>query len=118
MQVALLLHQQLLCMTCDRYIGRAIFEEKGELKWIQTEVPLLTSLMPYRWAKPAHTLCVPGHDRLTFCPSFFLFFDWANYGPNIRSVKTCVLGPLHPLSSSVPAEAGHQFQLLLGHPCV
>ena len=24
------------------------FEEKGELKWIRTEVPLLTSLMPYR----------------------------------------------------------------------
>ena len=25
-----------------------IFEEKGEPKWIQTEVPLLTSLTPYR----------------------------------------------------------------------
>ena len=31
------------------------FEEKGELKRILTEVPLLTSLMPCRWAKPAHT---------------------------------------------------------------
>ena len=30
------------------------FEEKGEPKQIQTEVPLLTSLTPYRWAKPAH----------------------------------------------------------------
>ena len=30
-----------------------IFEEKGEPKWIQTEVPLLTSLTPYREAKPA-----------------------------------------------------------------
>ena len=29
------------------------FEEKGELKQIQTEVPLLTSLTPYCWAKPA-----------------------------------------------------------------
>ena len=30
------------------------FEEKGEPKRIQTEVPLLTSLTPYRQAKPAH----------------------------------------------------------------
>ena len=30
------------------------FEEKGEPKQIRTEVPLLTSLTPYRWAKPAH----------------------------------------------------------------
>ena len=30
-------------------------EEKGEPKRIRTEVPLLTSLTPYRWAKPAHT---------------------------------------------------------------
>ena len=30
------------------------FEEKGEPKRIQTEVPLLTSLTPYRSAKPAH----------------------------------------------------------------
>ena len=32
------------------------FEEKGESKQIRTEVPLLTSLTPYRWAKPAHNL--------------------------------------------------------------
>ena len=31
-----------------------IFEEKGEPKRIRTEVPLLTILTPYRWAKPAH----------------------------------------------------------------
>ena len=31
-----------------------IFEEEGEPKRIRTEVPLLTSLMPYRKAKPAH----------------------------------------------------------------
>ena len=30
------------------------FEEKGEPKRIRTVVPLLTSLTPYRWAKPAH----------------------------------------------------------------
>ena len=30
------------------------FEKKGELKQIQTEVPPLTSLTPYRQAKPAH----------------------------------------------------------------
>ena len=29
------------------------FEEKGEPKRIRTEVPLLTSLTPYRKAKPA-----------------------------------------------------------------
>ena len=30
------------------------FEKKGEPKRIRTEVLLLTSLTPYRWAKPAH----------------------------------------------------------------
>ena len=30
------------------------FEEKGEPRRIRTEVPLLTSLTPYRQAKPAH----------------------------------------------------------------
>ena len=30
------------------------FEEKGEPKRIRTEVPLLTSLTPYRSAKPVH----------------------------------------------------------------
>ena len=29
-------------------------EEKGEPKRIRTELPLLTSLTPYRWATPAH----------------------------------------------------------------
>ena len=32
-----------------------IFGEKGEPKRIRTAVPLLTSLTPYRWAKPAHS---------------------------------------------------------------
>ena len=32
------------------------FEETGEPKQIRTEVPLLISLTPYRWAKPAHRL--------------------------------------------------------------
>ena len=30
------------------------FEDKGYPKRIRTEVPLLTSLTSYRWAKPAH----------------------------------------------------------------
>ena len=30
------------------------FEEKGEPKRYRTEVLPLTSLTPYRWAKPAH----------------------------------------------------------------
>ena len=32
------------------------FEVKGEPKRIRTEVPLLTSLLPYRSARPAHTV--------------------------------------------------------------
>ena len=31
-----------------------LFEEKGEPKQYRTEVLPLTSLTPYRWAKPAH----------------------------------------------------------------
>ena len=31
------------------------FEGKGEPKRIRIEVPPLTSLAPYRWAKPAHS---------------------------------------------------------------
>ena len=31
-----------------------LFEEKGEQKRIRTEVLPLTSLTPYRWAKPVH----------------------------------------------------------------
>ena len=31
-----------------------LFEEKGEPKLYRTEVLPLTSLTPYRWAKPAH----------------------------------------------------------------
>ena len=31
------------------------FEKKGQPKRIRTEVPLLTSLTPYRQAKPSHT---------------------------------------------------------------
>ena len=33
-----------------------LFEEKGEPKRYRTQVFPLTSLTPYRWAKPAHTL--------------------------------------------------------------
>ena len=39
--------------------------------------------------------------------------------PVIWSVKTCVLGPLHPLSPSVPAEAGRLLVCVLpGHQCI
>ena len=42
------------------------FEEKGEPKRIRTEVPLLTSLTPNRWVKPAHELdiCTQMHLKL------------------------------------------------------
>ena len=38
------------------------FEEREEPKRIRTEVPLLTSLTPYRWAKPVHI-----HQRVASC---------------------------------------------------
>ena len=38
--------------------------EKGEPKQIRTEVPLLTSLTPYRWAKPAHIRHTQQRSRL------------------------------------------------------
>ena len=41
-----------------------IFEEKGQPRRIRTEVPLLTSLTPYRLAKSAHT---PAHKNMDLC---------------------------------------------------
>ena len=35
--------------------NHSLFEEKGEPKGYRTEVLPLTSLTPYRWAKPADT---------------------------------------------------------------
>ena len=40
------------------------FEDRGEPKQIRTEVPLLTSLTPYRWAKPALN---PRESKETWC---------------------------------------------------
>ena len=40
------------------------FEEKGEPKRYRTEVLPLTSLTPYRWAKPAHTAHTGSHRVL------------------------------------------------------
>ena len=47
------------------------FEEKGEPKRNRTEVLLLTSLTPYRWAKPAHETSYDFLIKLIpwFCPS-------------------------------------------------
>ena len=42
------------------------FEVKGEPKRYQTEVLPLTSLTPYRWAKPAHERSLD--PRPTICP--------------------------------------------------
>ena len=36
-----------------------LFEEKGEPKRNQAEALLLTSVTPYRWAKPAHNATPP-----------------------------------------------------------
>ena len=40
------------------------FEEKGEPKQIRTEVPLLTSLTPYRKSQPAHSDRYSGEGEL------------------------------------------------------
>ena len=63
-----------------------IFEEKGEPKRIRTEVPLLTILTPYRWAKPAHRLCVI-----------------SNWTSNIRVNRTASYRHKQDLSESDPA---------------
>ena len=45
--------------------NHSLFEEKGESKRYQTEVLPLTSLTPYRWAKPAHKLKQNGRGSYT-----------------------------------------------------
>ena len=55
------------------------FEEKGEAKQIQTEVPLLTSLTLYCWAKPAHIVLQKGAIACLFMvvpPPPPPFFCW------------------------------------------
>ena len=49
------------------------FEEKGELKQIRTEVPLLISLTPYRLAKPAHNLLGDNSALNTFSQTASVF---------------------------------------------
>ena len=40
-------------------------EDKGEPKRIRAEVPLLTSLTPYPWAKPARIISPDWHTKFT-----------------------------------------------------
>ena len=47
--------------------NHSLFEEKGEPKRYRTEVLPLTSLTPYRWAKPAHRS--GGWERKILYPS-------------------------------------------------
>ena len=42
-------------------------KKKGEPKRIRTEVPPLTSLTPYRWAKPAHCVLLDIHRHSKYC---------------------------------------------------
>ena len=44
------------------------FEERGEPKQIRTEVPLLTSLTPYRFAKPARSAGLKQLRKARGCP--------------------------------------------------
>ena len=48
-----------------QYPQSTAFEEKGEPKWIRTEVPLLSSRTPYRLAKPAHQWSARARDLIT-----------------------------------------------------
>ena len=51
-----------------------LFEVEGEPKQIRTEVPLLTSLTRYRWAKPAH------HHTVSYGrPLYALYCWWPQY---------------------------------------
>ena len=60
----------LLCfINCDGQSHKmcpqtATFEEGGDLKWNQTEVPVLTSLIPNCYAKLAHVQNTVAHHRL------------------------------------------------------
>ena len=93
-----------------------IFEQKGEPKRIRTEVPLLTSLTPYRLAKPAHSqrtlqwwpintysisAAAVWHFSLPFPCSrfrpvwkhaaFLLHCDWTLTRSTVSSILWCVL---------------------------
>ena len=49
-------------------------DESGEPKRNRTEVPLLTSLTPYRWAKPAHERSISSGGLFNLRPSVFVYF--------------------------------------------
>ena len=80
------------------------FEEKGEPKRIRTEVPLLTILTPYRWAKQAHNgmlvmdLCIYGSMILVMdlCiyGSMILVMDLCTYGSMILVMDLCIYGSM------------------------
>ena len=59
-------------------------EEKGEPKWIRSVVPLITSLTPYRCAKPAHEITPKQYSSLfpLLVPSSRCLSVWPiNIGP-------------------------------------
>ena len=63
-----------------------LFEAKGEPKRYRTEVLPLTSLTPYRWAKPAHAyfLCF----LFAFVPSLGIELLWCNMTRNLVSLPS------------------------------
>ena len=63
-----------------------LFEEKGELKQIQSEVLLLTSLMPFHSAKLAHRLLLAMIKRV-----ILPWVVWANF-----LQAKFMLGKIHP----------------------
>ena len=81
------------------------FEEKGDLKQIWTEVPLLTSLMPYHYAKPAHKCSVVvllivqarsfndawWYPHCSFAHSFHFFITFFGGGGGGQTISVCFL---------------------------
>ena len=65
----------IICIVRDKVTRQCpqttTFEEKGEPKRNRAEALLLTSLTPYRWAKPAH-FPVTGSPKLSMVNNFVL----------------------------------------------
>ena len=75
MRAILMFQQEVTDKVTRQCPQTTTLEEKGEPKRIRTEVPLLTSLTPYRQAKPAHTRYL-ALVRLVWSYSGLPFIPW------------------------------------------
>ena len=62
------------------------FEEKGEPKRIRTEVPLLISLMPYRWDNRQTIVCPDSTIRMIIVPDSHPRGSYKNESIRFRAV--------------------------------